>query len=86
MDVLLLTQKHCAFCDQAHELLARLATAYPLSVSTLDLASAEGQALAARGGVLFPPGLFLDGEAVSYGRLSEPRLRREIERRLSGPQ
>ena len=82
MDVVLLTQKDCVFCAQAHEILARLATEYPLTVSTLDLNSAEGQALARRGGMLFPPGIVLDGDAFSYGRASERKLRREIERRL----
>lgn len=84
MDVLLLTREHCAFCDQAKQILARLAAEYPLTVATLYLQSPEGQALALRGGVLFPPGIFLDGEAFSYGRPSERRLRRELERRL-GP-
>src|SRR6266851_4955424 len=82
MNVLLLTQKQCAFCEQAKELLDRLSVEYRFSVSTLDLASPEGEALAVRSGVLFPPGIFLDGEPFSYGRPSERRLRREIERRL----
>ncbi len=32
--------------------------------------------------MLFPPGIFLDGEPFSYGRPSERKLRRELERRL----
>ena len=44
--------------------------------------SLEGQVLAERSGVLFPPGIFLDGEPFSYGRLSERKLRRELEQRL----
>jgi len=82
MNVLLLTQEHCGFCAQAKETLDRLAVEYGLSVSTLDLGSPEGEALAVRSGLLFPPGIFLDGELFSYGRLSERKLRREIERRL----
>ncbi len=82
MNVLLLTQEHCGFCAQAKETLDRLVVEYGLSVSTLDLGSPEGEALAVRGGLLFPPGIFLDGELFSYGRLSERKLRREIERRL----
>src|SRR6266705_6321943 len=82
MDVLLLTQNDCGFCAQAKELLARLSGEYGFSVSTLDLNSTGGQALAMRGGVLFPPGIFIDGEPFSYGRLSERKLRREIERRV----
>jgi len=82
MNVRLLTQEHCGFCAQAKETLDRLVVEYGLSVSTLDLGSPEGEALAVRGGLLFPPGIFLDGELFSYGRLSERKLRREIERRL----
>ena len=86
MDVLLLTQDNCAFCEQAKDILARLSTEYPLTVATLDLNSAEGQELAMRSGVLFPPGIFLDGEAFSYGRPSERKMRREIERRRGAAQ
>jgi glutaredoxin len=83
MNVLLLTQEHCGFCTQAKEMLDRLAVEYGLSVSTLDLSSPEGQTLAVRSGLLFPPGIFLDGEPFSYGRPSERKIRRELERRLS---
>jgi|GraSoiStandDraft_41_1057321.scaffolds.fasta_scaffold1506944_2 glutaredoxin len=82
MNVLLLTQEQCGFCAQAKEILNRLAPEYGLSVSTLDVSSPEGEALAVCSGILFPPGIFLDGEPFSYGRPSERRLRREIERRL----
>lgn len=54
-------------------ILDRLAEEYPLRISVVDLA--------ADGGILFPPGVFLEGEAFCYGRLSERRLRRELERR-----
>lgn len=85
MRVLLLTQENCAFCDQAKGILERLAAEYPLTMATLDVNSPEGRTLALRGGVLFPPGIFLDGEAFSYGRPSERKLRRELERRW-GPE
>jgi glutaredoxin len=82
MNILLLTQKNCGFCRQAKEILDGLSVEYGLAVSTLDLDSHEGQVLAERSGVLFPPGIFLDGEPFSYGRLSERKLRRELEQRL----
>ena len=82
MNVLLLTQKNCGFCRQAKEILDRLSVEFGLTVSTLDLDSPEGQVLAERSGMLFPPGIFLDGEPFSYGRLSERKLRRELEQRL----
>ena len=52
MNVLLLTQEHCRFCTQAKEILDRLAVEYGLSISTLDLGSPEGEALAVRSGLL----------------------------------
>ena len=82
LSVLILTQENCALCDSAKDILDRLAREYPLSVSTLPLDSPAGQALAEKGGILFPPGIFLDGEPCCYGRPSEGRLRKEIERRL----
>lgn len=81
MRVTLLTQENCAFCEQAKDILDRLSTEYALSVETFDLASPEGQTLAERGGVMFPPGVFVDGEPFSYGRPSERKLRRELDRR-----
>lgn len=84
VDVLLLTQQQCGYCDDAQELLERLRGDYPLSIRTLDIATAEGQELAARGGVMFPPGVFLDGEPFAYGRQSERKLRKALDRRLVG--
>jgi thiol-disulfide isomerase/thioredoxin len=83
LNVLILTQQDCTSCETAKTLLARLAREYPLSVSTLAIDSREGQALAQKGGILFPPGIFIDGAALSYGRPSEGRIRREIESRLA---
>lgn len=81
MNVLLLTQANCAFCDQAKDILDRLATEYDLHVWTLDLGTSEGQTLAERNGIMFPPGILLDGEPFSYGRLSERKLRKALEGR-----
>lgn len=85
VEMLLLTQAQCSFCQQAKEVLARLSTEYAFSVAIRDVDSPEGQALAMRGGILFPPGLFINGEPFSYGRLSERKLRRELERRRKMP-
>lgn len=78
--ILLLTQERCGFCEQAQEILGRLSREYWLSVSVLDMGSVEGQRLAEQGGLLFPPGILIDGEPFSYGRLSERKLRRELDR------
>lgn len=81
--ILLLTQDNCGFCDAAKVILDRLSAKYPLSISSLSLDSPNGRELAKKGGILFAPGIFIDGKAFSYGRPSEGKLRREIERRLS---
>ena len=83
VEVLLLTQEQCEPCDRARELLGRLSQEYPLSIQAVELNSARGRELAAGGGIPFPPGVFLDREPFSYGRLSERRLRRELEQRLA---
>lgn len=81
VDVLLLTQERCDQCDRAGEVLERLREEYPLRIRTVALDSPRGRELAAGGGILFAPGVFVDGESFSYGRLSERKLRRELGRR-----
>ena len=77
-EVTLLTQSACGFCDHAKAVLLRVGEDYPLHVTEVDLATAEGKQLAERVGVMFAPGILLDGEGFSYGRLSERRLRRTL--------
>ncbi len=79
-EVLVLTRADCGFCHAAQEILSRLATEYPLRVTTIDINSPEGQALAMRNGLLFPPGILINGDAFSYGRPSERKIRRTLER------
>jgi thiol-disulfide isomerase/thioredoxin len=81
LDVLILTQDNCGFCDDAKLLFQRLAREFPLSVAMLDINSPEGQKLAVQGGILFPPGIFIHGEPFCYGRPSERKIRREIDTR-----
>lgn len=83
IDIVVLSQPDCQFCDDAQAILARLAPPYPISVRQLALDSREGQDLAARHGVLFAPGVVMNGQLVSYGRLSERRLRRQLDRYLA---
>lgn len=82
MNVLLLTQEGCAACERTRALFDRLGADYPLSITVLDLKEPEAQLMAQRADILFPPGIFLDGEAIGYGRMSERKLRREIVRRF----
>jgi glutaredoxin len=81
VEVTLLTQHDCAPCEAAKEILARLGREYPLRRREIDLATSEGQRLAAAANVLFAPGVLLNGQFFSYGRLSERKLRRTLSRR-----
>lgn len=83
LDVLILTQDNCRFCEEAKSLFKRLAREFPLSIATLDVNSPEGQDLATQGGILFPPGIFVGGEPLCYGRPSERMIRRVVEGKLS---
>lgn len=82
--VTLLTQDDCAMCEHAKQVLTRVAGDHPLEVDEVALATPEGQELAMRHGVLFAPGVLLDGESFTYGRLSERKLRRTLARRADG--
>ena len=83
-EITLLTQEDCAMCEHARKVLARVGADYPVEVTEIDLASEQGRALAARAGVHFAPGLLIDGRPFGYGRISERRLRRTLQR-LPGP-
>jgi glutaredoxin len=80
VEITLLTQDDCGFCDQAKNVLDRMSADYPLQVTEVSLASEEGQTLARIAGMLFAPGVLVDGEPFSYGRLSERKLRRTLAR------
>ena len=82
VEVTLLTQDACGFCADAKQVLDRLAGEFPLAITEVDLRTAVGERLAVEGGIMFPPGIFVDGEPFGYGRPSERKLRRELERRV----
>ena len=83
IDVLVLVQHGCHFCRDAELLLARLANEYPLQVRTLSIRTPEGERVALEAGLLFPPGILLQGKPLCYGRPSEGKLRRGIEQLLA---
>ena len=80
--VTLLTQADCGLCEQAKAVLARVGVDHSLEVTEVSLSSDDGRALATRAGVLFAPGILLDGAPFGYGRLSERRLRRALRTRI----
>lgn len=79
IEILVLTQEDCAFCDHAQDVLARLQREFDLTVTSLEINSEEGAQLATEGGIMFPPGIFVAGEPLSYGRLSERKLRKRLD-------
>ena len=79
--VTLLTQAECGYCDHAKTVLAKVAADYPLVVDEIDLGTPQGKGLATTHGVLFAPGILLDGAAFGFGRLSERRLRKALDQR-----
>jgi hypothetical protein len=83
--ITLLTQADCALCAHAKHVLARVGEDHPLQVTEIDLATEHGRALAGRAGVLFAPGVLVDGRPFGYGRLSERRLRRALGRLAPEP-
>jgi hypothetical protein len=77
-EITLLTQDDCTLCEHAKQVLAKVAADHPLTITEIDLSSDEGQRLGLHAGVLFAPGVLLDGQPFSHGRLSERRLRRAL--------
>jgi len=76
----LLTRVNCCLCDEAKEVLERLRADYNLEVTTVNIDSAEGQAIAISVGALFPPAVLVDGQAFSVGsRPSEGELRQQLD-------
>lgn len=82
--VTLLTQADCGYCDHAKHVLDQLGHEFDLHVTEIDMATEPGHSTALAAGVLFPPGVLLDGAPISYGRVSERVLRRLMSR-LSNP-
>ena len=79
--ITLLSQDNCGFCEHAKQVLARVGVRYPLQVTEISLDSPQGQAIGTSAGVLFAPGVLVDGRPFSFGRLSERKLLRALEKR-----
>lgn len=76
--ITLLTVSDCHLCEQAEAVVDRVGADLALEVEILPLDSKQGRRLGEGAGILFPPGVLIDGEPFSYGRLSERRLRRAL--------
>ena len=83
--ITLLTQEDCGYCEHAKKVLARVGADHPIQVTEIDITGDEGRMLAARAGVVFAPGLLVDGRPFGYGRISERRLRRTLQKLAAQP-
>ena len=77
--IVLLTSPDCHFCDDAKTALERLSSEFAVRLKIVSFESPEGQDIALANGLIFPPGLLLDGKPFSQGRLPEAKLRRELQ-------
>lgn len=82
--ITLLTKPDCDLCEHAKAVLGRIAADTPIDVEVVGLATDRGRALAEQSGMAFPPGVIVDGEPFSHGRLSERKLRRALAGRATG--
>jgi glutaredoxin len=83
MVITLLSKQACPLCDVAKEVLERVAAGYSgIVVEIVPLESERGQQLGVSSGMVFPPAVLVEGHPFSYGRLSERKLRRHLERDL----
>ena len=78
--VTLLTQVDCHLCEQAKQVLTRVREDYLLEVEEIGLDTYTGRKLATEAGVMFAPGVLLDGRPFGFGRLSERKLRKALSR------
>jgi len=78
--VTLLTQPDCALCEHAKQVLAKVGADHRLQVEEIGLDTPPGQQLPPGAGMLFAPGILLDGAPYAFGRLSERALRRTLSR------
>lgn len=83
VEITLLTQSSCGLCEHAKEVLGRVAEDFAVSVTEVDLRTDAGRRLAEGAGVLFAPGVLVEEQPFSYGRLSERKLRRLLEHRVA---
>ncbi len=80
VEVTLLTQPSCAYCGHAKAVLVSVGQDFDLTINEISLESDEGRMLATRHGVMFAPGVLINGRPFGYGRLSERKLRKELAR------
>ncbi len=79
IDIVLVTSPACHFCEQAKDVLTRVADEYPIRWREIDIMSEEGAAAVRRHQVPFAPALFVDNRFHGHGRVSERKLRKALD-------
>lgn len=74
----LVTMPACHYCEDAHEVLARLESEGRVAVRTLDAESPEGRTLIDLHRPSMFPLVLVDGDVLGSGRLSRHRLARAL--------
>ena len=74
----MLTQTDCHLCEHAKTVLSRVSADIPIEVNEVSLSSGTGERLATEMGILFAPGVLLDGKPFGFGRISEKKLRKAL--------
>lgn len=77
-EITLLTQADCMFCEQAKQVLSEVGADHEFTVTEIGLDTDRGRELALSAGVMFAPGVLIDGKPFSYGRLSTRKLRKAL--------
>jgi hypothetical protein len=72
----------CHFCADAHEVLAALATRFPIKVDSVDVRSDAGQALMSRHRAAMSPLVLLADDYFSSGRLPRRKLEKTLTARF----
>lgn len=76
--VTLLTTTDCHLCRHARQVLNRVAVDHPIDIDEVPVETERGKRLAAEASLVFPPGVLLNGQPFSHGRLSERKLRKTL--------
>lgn len=80
VEVLIVTSTACHLCERAKDILTRLTTEYRLRWREVDITSPEGSGIARESRAPFPPVIVVEGSIYGHGRLSEKKLRKDLDR------
>lgn len=85
VEVTLVHAPACHFCDDAQEVLARIAETYPLRVERVEAISPRGQQLMRTHRAAMSPLVLVDGAFFSSGRLPRRKLTQLLDQRAGAP-